>query len=479
MNPFEILAAVQRDYRTYVQTFQQFQNEAIERWISKRIESGTLLWKPPYVQLSRPFAPGDRLEDLVAAGLLHPGILPVFRRDPEDPASPPISPYRHQSEAIRRILGTLQSPSNVVVATGTGSGKSFAFGIPIVSEALRMRERGIAGIKAVIVYPMNALANSQYDDFARRLHGTGLRIALYTGDTAHAPEQALDQYSRATGRQQPYDSEVLSRQEIQERPPDVLMTNYVMLELLLTRFEDRRLFATPDVLRFLVLDEVHTYTGRRGADVAALIRRLKQHTHTVGKLRCMATSATVESAGGESGAAAIADFAQRLFGEPFAAENVITEFYAPLPDDLPPLLRAVAEALSTSPQTLPQLAQGLNVSPDTIQQALLQPLTSNFQPPTSNLQSPNSTPFSPRAVRSPPASTHPARTSTTGVSASAPSAPTKAGKIFRRSRSSFAAPAARNSGAWPPVRMVRSTPRTWMPWTYRDAWGISWPATRR
>jgi hypothetical protein len=349
----------------------------------------------------------------------------------------------------------VRAGANVVVATGTGSGKSFAFGIPIVSECLRLREQGVPGIKALIVYPMNALANSQYDDFARRLHGTGLRIALYTGDTPHAPGEALERYRHATGRSAPYDSEVLSRQEIQEHPPDVLMTNYVMLELLLTRFEDRRLFATPGTLRFLVLDEVHTYTGKRGADVAALVRRLKQHTGTAGHLRCIATSATVETpspsigrgAGGEGGSpspsqgepalseaeggqgeggspspsqeegprpalneaegvrpvsplpalgeglgvrAAIADFVARLFGEPFSPEDVVTESYAPLPADLPPLIHAVVEALSAGPKTLPQLAHDLHVPPQEIQQALLQPPTSNFQLPTSNLQPPTS-----------------------------------------------------------------------------------------
>jgi len=374
LNPFAVLKNVQDDYLTYVQTFQRFQNEAIERWIGERIEHGTLLWKPPFVQLSRPFASGDALETLVEEGLLHLNTPPIFHTDPDDPNSPPIHPYRHQSYAVRRIL----EGQNVVVATGTGSGKSFAFGIPIVSEALRAREQGI---KAVIVYPMNALANSQYDDFARRLHGTGLTIARYTGDTAHSPDEALDRYRRATGRDQPYDSEVLSREEIQAHPPDILMTNYVMLELLLTRFEDRKLFATPGVLRFLVLDEVHTYTGKRGADVAALIRRLKQHvsprreaergTHTVGDLRCIATSATVESAGDVSAAEAVADFAQKLFGEPFSPDAVVTETYAPLPDDLPPLIRAIADALSDGPLTVTQLADQLDVTPDEIQSALL------------------------------------------------------------------------------------------------------------
>jgi len=395
MNPFAILESVQQDYLTYVRTFQRFQNPQIRDWVLERVQSGTLLWKPPFIQVSRPFAPGHTLEELVAEGLLHPATPPIFRRDPEDPSSPPVHPYKHQSDAIRLILGNpqspisnLRSPSNAVVATGTGSGKSFAFGIPIVSESLRLRDQGVHGIKALIVYPMNALANSQYDDFARRLHGTGLRIALYTGDTAYEPTEALNQYHRATGRAQPYDSEVLSRHEIQRNPPDILMTNYVMLELLLTRFEDRKLFATPGVLRFLVLDEVHTYTGKRGADVAALVRRLKQHTGTTGRLRCIATSATVESTAAQDAAAAVADFATRLFGEPFHPEDVVTEVYAPLPEDLPPLTRAIVEALSDGPRTVHQLAQDLEIPPEEIQQTLLQSPTSNFQRPASNFQPP-------------------------------------------------------------------------------------------
>lgn len=381
INPFAILAQVQEEYRTYVQTFQQFQNPIIREWVMERIQNGTLLWKPPYIQLSRPFAPGESFAALIAAGVLHPQTPPIFRRDLDDLTATPYTLHRHQSEAITRIA----AGQNVVVATGTGSGKSFAFGIPIVSAALRLRDQGVRGIKAVIVYPMNALANSQYDDFAARLHGSGLRLARYTGDTAFSPVEALADYQRATGRQRPYDSEVLSREEIQNQPPDILMTNYVMLELLLTRFEDRKLFATPGVLRFLVLDEVHTYTGKRGADVAALIRRLKQHTGTVGALRCIGTSATVESVDAVSAAQAVADFAQRLFGEPFVAENVITETYAPLTESLPPLIRQIAAALEAGPQTIPYLAEQLNASPAAIQAALLQPPDSGNQQPVPKL----------------------------------------------------------------------------------------------
>lgn len=344
-NPLAALANIQETYLQYVYTFQKFSNPAIDTWVADRIRAGHLLWRDPYIQLTRRFEPGDSFVDLVAAGLLHRETPRYF----SDGQGRPIGLYRHQANAIKNILGSgelgignrentpnphspLPAPGhNTIVATGTGSGKSFCFGIPIVSECLRLRDRGIRGIKAIIIYPMNALGNSQYADFARRLHGSGLKLALYTGDTFHNPAEALVAYREATGRDQPFDSELISREEIQQSPPDILMTNYVMLELLLTRFEDRRLFPPlhAGVLRFLVLDEMHTYTGKQGADVACLIRRLKQHTNTTGRLRCIGTSATISSDDPATGARLITDFAGRLFGEPFDPANVVGEMYRP------------------------------------------------------------------------------------------------------------------------------------------------------
>jgi len=368
MNPFETLRSVQDAYLQYVHTFQKFSNPTIRDWVAERVREGTLLWKEPYIELSREFERGDTFETLVAAGLLHPRTSKCFTVERGNRAAPPVSLYRHQSEAIRAIVGG----HNTVIATGTGSGKSFCFGVPIVSEALRMRERGIRGIKALIIYPMNALANSQYEDFAQRLAGSGLTVALYTGDTKHSPEEAREQYRLVFKREEPYDSELLSRVEIRQRWPDILMTNYVQLELLLTRFEDRILFPPQHrgVLRFLVLDEIHTYVGKRGADVACLIRRLKQHTGTTGELRCIGTSATVESGEGEDARTLVADFATSIFGEPFAPEHVIEETYAPLPADLPPLGRRVAEALAERPQTIGEVAARLGIPAQQVLEAL-------------------------------------------------------------------------------------------------------------
>jgi len=320
------------------------------------------------VELSLPFAAGDSFAGLAEEGLLHPDTGKCFTLEAGDRQADPVSLYRHQSEAVRPILGG----HNTIVATGTGSGKSFCFGIPIASEALRLQDQRVRGIKALIVYPMNALANSQYEDFAKRLAGSGLTLALYTGDTPTSPGRALQQYRRVYGRDQPYDSEVISREEIRRKLPDILMTNDVQLELLLTRFEDRTLFPLSHrgVLRFLVLDEIHTYTGKRGADVARLVRRLKQHTGTTGHLRCIGTSATVESGEGEDTPDLVAQFATRLFGEPFGRQQVVGESYALWPEGLSPRARAIAEALSEGPRMVSEIADQIGLSREAIEEAL-------------------------------------------------------------------------------------------------------------
>ena len=325
LDPFEALKNARTAYRRYVTSFQRFKNPTIRDWVELKLDEGTLISKGPYIELNRRFLPGDSFESLVEEGLIHPDAPKCFTTKPEDRESPVVDLHRHQSEAVRNIA----SGKNTIVATGTGSGKSFCFGIPVISECLRLKDVDEKGVKAILIYPMNALANSQYDEFASRLAGTGLSLAIYTGDTPYSKEEALAQYKTLTGREKPLDCELLSREEIQETPPDVLITNYVMLEYLLTRFHDRKAIFPEGggALRFLVLDEVHTYTGKQGADVAYLIRRLKQHTGTAGELRCIGTSATVQSSEGEEAGEAISRFATKLFGEPFDPESVVTETY--------------------------------------------------------------------------------------------------------------------------------------------------------
>jgi len=324
-NPITALDEISEAYRIFVSSFQKFKNPIIRDWIDEKIKNGTLLYKGPYIDLARRFADGDSFDALIGEGLLHRDTPLYFARDPGDRSGHAVRLYRHQSDSIRSVM----TGHNTVVTSGTGSGKSFCFAVPVVSTCLSLRDQGLAGIKAILVYPMNALANSQYDDMAERLAGSGLKIAIYTGDTKHTFKEALESYRERTGRSAPYDSELISREEIQRNPPDILITNYVMLEYILTRHEDKILFPPEKMgmLKYLVLDEIHTYTGRKGADTAYLIRRLKQHTGTSGTLRCIGTSATVMQGEGEEAGEAIAKFAAKLFGEPFSVKSVIQETF--------------------------------------------------------------------------------------------------------------------------------------------------------
>lgn len=338
-DPFAQLQSIQESFRNYAESFVEPRNPRIADFLRKGVEEEDLLWREPFIAQKRRYRLGKSVDELIREGLLPPEIRPLLRRDPEDFHDlTPFHPYVHQEEALRAAL----RGESFVVATGTGSGKSLAFGMPILAHALRERR---PGIKAVIVYPMNALANSQYRDFALRLHGSGLRIALYNGETptTRADGQALKE--RLLLERPVSDAEVLSREEIRENPPDILMTNYVQLELLLTRREDRLLFPPEHrgVLRYLVLDEVHTYAGLRGADVALLIRRLRQHTGAGEGLQVIGTSATVDR-----GEEAILRFAENLFGAPVA--RVIGETLEdPPPLDLSGLPKELKEAVEGRP----------------------------------------------------------------------------------------------------------------------------------
>lgn len=332
MNPLHALEDLQGTYRQLVQSFQQIQNDDIRAWLQDRIDQGEFLWRPPFLTLQRRFQFGPKLEELVKQGLLHKGIPKIFRAKRDDLASGPIRPYKHQTDAW---LNLIQKQKNTVVTTGTGSGKSFCFAVPVVDACLRANEAANVGpgdkrkVKALLVYPMNALANSQYNDLAERLQGSGLSICNYTGELKDDPDTAKKKFVEIMGRE-PFDCEVISRDELRnKRGADILVTNYMMLELILTRFEDRSIFPFEAVseLKYLVFDEIHTFTGRQGADVACLIRRLKEHTKCAGKVRCVGTSATIDSSSPAKARETVARFAGEVFGEAFAAEDVVGETY--------------------------------------------------------------------------------------------------------------------------------------------------------
>jgi len=225
-----------------------------------------------------------------------------------------------------------------VLTTGTGSGKSLSYIVPIVDHVVR---RGSGqGIQAIVVYPMNALANSQEKELEKFLRNG-------------VPSDSRVTYAKYTGQESREEKE-----EIWQNPPDILLTNYVMLELILTRNADRQhLIDKAQGLPFLVLDELHTYRGRQGADVALLIRRLREACHAT-NLRCVGTSATLSTEGTLADQrCAVAEMASLLFGTEVAPESVIGETLRratePIDDTDPAVQAALRErvAAATPPAT--------------------------------------------------------------------------------------------------------------------------------
>src|SRR5690606_15363448 len=289
------------DYADYVKSFIQIRDERIRREVEDSLRRGSL-WPEPLLQLNPSFAPGAALDDLVKAGTLHEQCGRVFRagKTDDDPVGSPMRLYRHQVEAIQVARGG----HDYVVTTGTGSGKSLTYIIPIVDHVLRGGSGN--GLEAIVVYPMNALANSQEGELEKFLKA-GFERPPVT-------------FKRYTGQES-----LEEKLAIVKDPPDVLLTNYVMLELILTRPQERQLVQAAQGLRFLVFDELHTYRGRQGADVAMLIRRVRERIGGEA-LQCIGTSATMASEGTYADRQAkVAEVASKVFGVPVSEEHVIGE----------------------------------------------------------------------------------------------------------------------------------------------------------
>ena len=292
------------------------------------------LLRGPYVSLSRPFRQGAQVTALINEGLLHPHLA---QRIP----SRVTHLYSHQERAIRVIA----EGRTTLISTGTGSGKTECFLYPVASRALSLRDEAAApGISAVIVYPMNALAEDQLVRIRRLLAGTGVSFGIYVGKTPEREADVVGVRLRAGSSREDYLArvasvredgtgetvhpveEVCSRQAMRTPggQPRILLTNVKQLELLLTRQQDIELFEGAR-LDYLVFDEAHTFTGAMGAETACLIRRLRSFCSVdLSHTRCVATSATIVDPEGPDAAR---DFAARFFGTPVAEVATVSEDY--------------------------------------------------------------------------------------------------------------------------------------------------------
>ena len=255
------------------------------------------IFKGPYLSLQLPFRGGDGGPDFF------PDVPLKFK------------PYLHQEKAFKRLSAI--KPLSTIVATGTGSGKTECFLYPILEHCYQHSDE--PGVKAILIYPMNALASDQAARLAKIIFNNSklkdfVTAGLFVGQKTDKAFRVMTAESIITDR-------------VTERlnPPDILLTNYKMLDYLLIRPQDAGLWAQnlPETLRFVVVDELHTFDGAQGTDLACLLRRLKARLHTTKDyLCCVGTSATL---GMKEDQTNLIRYAEQIFGETFDNEAIITE----------------------------------------------------------------------------------------------------------------------------------------------------------
>ena len=327
MDVFSLRDSVVGEYRKFATSFTTIHADDIRAQVEAIYAQGRF-WPDPLIQINPSYRHGANLETLIAGGALDPRTAQIFRA-----GGAPLSLYKHQEQAIALAA----QGESFVVTTGTGSGKSLCFFIPIVSTVLAEKQTSAARrTRAIVIYPMNALANSQLEELDKFV--------------ANFPGERPVTFARYTGQE---DAE--ERRRISENPPDILLTNFMMLELLMTRQDelDRKVIGNCAGLQFLVLDELHTYRGRQGADVALLVRRVREQLSPE-KLLCIGTSATMASEGSlEERSRAVARVASRLFATAVPESNVIIE-----------TLERVTDPAETAATVGPRLAAAIDAGID-------------------------------------------------------------------------------------------------------------------
>lgn len=319
-NSIEKTKYIKKRYIEYLKSSFQFGNGNLQKLFENEIENEDLI-KGPYVDLILPFQRGKSLEELISEGV----VCKSFSKLNDINCKRPL--YSHQEEAIRKI----GAGRSAIITTGTGSGKTECFLYPILNELLSDLEKGNrqVGIRAIFLYPMNALVNDQIDRVRKILSNfPDITYGFFTGETKETvPANYRYSYGAENDTFIP-DNELVSREEIRNCPPHLLFTNYSMLEYLLIRPSDYSIFEPKRLTnwKYVVLDEAHSYYGSLGIELSLLMRRL---TGLVAKKpRFILTSATLGQQGKSE--SEIVDFAKNLTSADFNQNDIIFSKRIPL-----------------------------------------------------------------------------------------------------------------------------------------------------
>jgi len=317
IHPIETTRIIRDTYIRYLRTIKPFQDEGLRREFANALDEHNMLVRGPLIQVALPYRPAETIEDLVKEGTLSP----LFERLCSKALPFTRKLYVHQVNAIRKAV----NQRNLVVSTGTGSGKTEAFLIPILNYLLREQEAGTLrqpGVRALLLYPMNALANDQMKRLRRILaQYPEITFGRYINiqETPENPKDALIRFKEIYPNEPILPNELKSRQEMHEAPPHILVTNYAMLEYLLVRPTSSALFdgQTGSHWRFIVLDEAHIYDGANATEMAMLLRRVQNRVagDRHARIQAFATSATIGR--GRQDFAAVSQFASQLFNKGF------------------------------------------------------------------------------------------------------------------------------------------------------------------
>jgi hypothetical protein len=344
LDPIKAITEPRADFIRYLLTAYPIKDKALRQKLEAKLNQPGIVWQHPYVEGSQPYLAGESLAGLVDQNILHAGITELF------PSNRRL--YQHQQAAISAIV---QDQQNIVVATGTGSGKTECFLVPMIDRLLKEND-GLAttGVRSLILYPMNALVNDQVKRLRQILCQQDpirplIRFGFYTSRTEKDPKEALDSlhaelssydakdlqslFTAADQKQLNLSTrdrlvneaiikiqsiQAVSRQEIWDKPPHILITNYSMLEHMLIRPKERKeiFAASSKTFNTLIVDEAHTYDGATGTEVSMLLKRFKAALNQEkGHIRCIATSASLGNRAQDN---IVLEFVQALFDEPFA-----------------------------------------------------------------------------------------------------------------------------------------------------------------
>lgn len=304
----------------YITTTFHIADPVYKAGLKRELQKKDFLTKGPYLDMNGSFRTGRSLRQLMDEGLVSPGFAtlePVAEKERELKLDRPL--YLHQEKALLKA----EAGNSLIVTTGTGSGKTECFLLPILQSLLEEERQGTLtpGVRAILIYPMNALANDQIKRMRQILKNhPGITFGIYTGNTEQDEAKARGVFRKNYGQDaRILPNELLSRDTMRKTPPHILITNYSMLEYMLLRPKDDKVFSSAK-LRYIVLDEAHVYKGTTGMETAMLMRRLCARIHPDNKVQFILTSATL---GGKEADREIVAFGHQLCGAEFLPQNII------------------------------------------------------------------------------------------------------------------------------------------------------------